>query len=272
WWTVAALLSLLAIGGLYGLRSAGQAAVDALPPSVDARLGEQAYAQLALQNQVVEQPELDAALRGMLERLAPAGGNFSYQVHVFDAATANAFALPGGTLVVYTGLLRTAQTPEQVAGVLAHEISHVERRHGMRRIAQSLGVVAAFQLMLGDVSGLAGVAVSVLQQGAINSYSREQEREADLDAAQRMRNAHLDPSALADFLALLSREAPSLPGSLSWLGTHPDLAQRIADIRESSARAATSAKPLAIDWAKLQRELPPLRTPGTPLAATEGAR
>ncbi|HKP61516.1 MAG TPA: M48 family metallopeptidase [Polyangiales bacterium] len=261
WITVLALVLVFSAGAYYGLRTAGRTAVDALPPSVDARLGDQAYAQLALQNKQLEDAALLTALRGMVERLAPPGeGDFEYRVHVFDEPVTNAFALPGGTLVVYTGLLRAAESPEQVAGVLAHEIAHVERRHGMRRIAQSLGVIAAFQLVVGDVSGLIGVAVGVLQEGAINSYSRTQEQEADLDAVQRLRRARIDPRALADFFEVLRRDDPGLPSALGWLGTHPDLGERVANIRAAVGRERDEWQPIAIDWAKLQRELPAARS------------
>jgi beta-barrel assembly-enhancing protease len=267
WMTVVALVLVFAAGGYYGMRSAGRAAVDALPPSIDARLGEQTYAQLALQNKLLDDPAVLAALRGMVARLAPpTTSGFKYKVHVFDEPLTNAFALPGGTLVVYTGLLRAAETPEQVAGVLAHEIAHVERRHGMRRIAQSLGVVAAFQLVVGDLSGLAGVAVAVLREGAINSYSRTQEAEADMDAVQSLRRARIDPRALAEFLELLRRDEPGLPSALGWLGTHPDLGQRIDDIRVAVGRERQEWQPIAVDWAELKRKLPPASAADTATA------
>jgi len=116
---------------------------------------------------------------------------------------------------------------------------------------------AAFELVLGDVSGLAGVAVEVLRAGAINSYSREQEQQADLDAVGTLKRARIDPSGLADFLELLRRREPGLPSELGWLGTHPDLGQRVADIRSAAGDTRRERwEPLALDWAELQRRLP----------------
>ena len=65
----------------------------------------------------------------------------TYEVWVVDAPIVNAFALPGGYIVVYTGLIDKAETPEQLAGVIAHEMAHVTKRHGLQRVAQSAGVI-----------------------------------------------------------------------------------------------------------------------------------
>lgn len=262
WVVVLAVVCVFLAGTYYSIRTASAAAVDALPTSVDTRLGDQAFAGIKAQNTVVEDPVLAAALDQTLARLSTSRsgertGAFSYRVHVFDEPSANAFALPGGNLVVHTGLIRAARSAEQVAGVLAHEIAHVERRHGMRRIARSLGVVAAFELFIGDVSGFAGVAVDLLREGAINSYSREQEQQADFDAVKTLKRARINPGALAEFLDLLRRQEPGLPSALEWLGTHPDLGQRVADIRTAAGDTQRRDwEPLGIDWAQLQRRLP----------------
>ncbi len=255
---IAGVLALL-IGGSVAIREAGRAAVDNLPVSIDKRMGDLAYESMSMQGRPVKDAELQKAVETIMNRLgAGTDDAFSYRVHVLDAPITNAFALPGGIIVVYTGLLGAAETPEQVAGVLAHEMSHVQRRHGMRRIAQSLGVVAALQLVFGDVSGLAAIAVNVLHESTVNSYSRDQEREADLDAAKILANAGIDPRALADFFAVLEKREPSTLRGFTWLATHPDLAERIEDIRaralERDARVV-EPKPLGIDWVDVQRRV-----------------
>jgi predicted Zn-dependent protease len=101
-----------------------------------------------------------------------------------------------------------------------------------------------------------GVAVAVLREGAINSYSRTQEQEADMDAVQRLRRARVDPRALAEFFAVLRSSEPGLPSALGWLGTHPDLGQRIDAIHDVVGRDRDEWHPFEIDWAELQRSLP----------------
>lgn len=251
---IAAIVALLA-GGVIAVRQAGRASVDLLPTSIDETLGELALEHMSLGGPVTDDPVLRRGLDELIARLSAqvaAPSRFRFRVRVVESATVNAFALPGGFLVVYTGLLRSADTPEQVAGVLAHEMAHVDRRHGMQRIAQSLGVVAAIQLLFGDVSGLAAIAVEVLREGAINRYSRDQEREADRDAVHTLAAAGLDPRALAGFFTLL--EHKETPGSWSWLGTHPELRERITAVEKESAHVTLANRPpLALRWDELQR-------------------
>jgi beta-barrel assembly-enhancing protease len=249
--------------GTVALQSAGRVAVDGLPTSVDKRMGELAYENMSMQGRTLDDERVNAAVKAIVDRLnRGTADEFTYRVYVHDAPITNAFALPGGVLVVYTGLLRDAESAEQVAGVLAHEIAHVQRRHGMRRIAQSLGVVAALQLLVGDVSGVAAVAVHVLREATVNNYSRQQEREADLDAVKLMANAGIDPRALAGFFEVLQRKesGPSLP---VWLATHPDLAERVTDIRQVAASTPVrDPRPLELDWPDIQKRV----------RATEGAK
>jgi predicted Zn-dependent protease len=252
---VCAGLLLLLLGAMLGLRHAGRLSVSALPESMDEQLGKLALEHMDLGGSVSTDAVLQRAVRVAVTRLEQAQlSPFKFDPRVVESSVVNAFALPGGPMVVYTGLLREAESVEQLAGVLAHEMAHVTRRHGMQRIAQSLGVVAGIQLLFGDVSGVMAVAVEVLREGAINSYSREQEHEADMDAVERMRKARLDPASLASFFELLAKKEGQLPSVLRWLGTHPDLAQRVRDVRTRAARGApVTREPLNVDWAEVQR-------------------
>jgi beta-barrel assembly-enhancing protease len=252
---VAAAVGLVLLGLLLGLRQAGRVSVQALPQSIDEQLGALALEHMDLGGPVSTDEVLQRAVRVAIARLERAeSGPFTFAPRVVESSTVNAFALPGGPIVVFTGLLREAESAEQLAGVLAHEMAHVTRRHGLTRIAQSLGVVSAVQLLFGDVSGVMAVAVEVLREGAVNSYSREQEHEADMDAVQRMRRAGLDPRALADFFELLAKKEGQLPSVMRWLGTHPELAQRVADVRARAAQSTPVARePLNVDWPEVQR-------------------
>jgi len=258
-WLGFALLLLALLGaGYFAVRHAGRAAVALVPLSVDEKLGELALDNMSLGGRTVNDPVLATGLAEILDRLTTtlpgaAKHERKFQLRVVDAPILNAFALPGGFIVVYTGLLRAVERPEQLAGVLAHEIAHVTRRHGMHRIAQSVGVVAMVQLLFGDVSGIAAIAVELLREGAINSYSRDQEREADLDGVQTLARAALDPRALADFFALLEKGDSGLPSAVAWLGTHPELGERIATVRREAARLEVEPRPFALDWPALQR-------------------
>lgn len=259
WLTALAVLTVVVWGGYLGLKRAGRASIEVLPPSVDKQLGDLALENMTLGGSVKDDPVLTKAVDEIVKRLTQGDkSGFKFRVQVVDAEIVNAFALPGGAIVVYTGLLRAAKTPEEVAGVLAHELAHVTRRHGMQRVAQSVGVIACIQLLFGDVSGIAAVAVEVLREGAINSYSRDDEHQADMDAVETLARSSVNPNALADFFAVLEKkEAGSLqvPG---FLATHPDLGQRILDVRSQAKRSGfTQAKPFALTWADVQKHAAP---------------
>ncbi len=255
WATALVCVALLGFGAYLGLKQAGRASIKLLPRSVDKQLGDLAFENMNLGGPVLTDPVLTNAVGEMVKRLAKQGGHgFEFNVRIVDATTVNAFALPGGAIVVYTGLLRAAKSPEQVAGVLAHELAHVTRRHGMERIAQSVGVIAAVQLLLGDVTGLAAIAVEVLREGAINSYGRDQEHQADMDGVKTLARASIDPRALADFFVLLKKEQAGSINLPAFLATHPDLDRRITDVRNEAKRSGfAQAKPFALSWADVQK-------------------
>ncbi len=92
----------------------------------------------------------------MVDRLKPPCGSKDWRVEIYVVKSdeVNAFALPGGKIVVYTGLIDYADTPEQVAGVLGHEMAHATLRHGIERVAQSVGLAAAVHLLIGNAEGM----------------------------------------------------------------------------------------------------------------------
>jgi len=273
-WGIAIVATVvLLVGGYFGVRQAGRSAIELLPHSADEQVGKLALGSMTLEGEVVTDKVLKSAVRSIVDRLSkPGTDGFHFEVRIVDAPIVNAFALPGGPIVVYTGLLRAAKSPEQVAGVLAHEMAHVTRRHGMQRIAQSVGVIALVQLLAGDVSGLAAVGVELVRDGAINSYSREQESDADADGVERMLRTHLDPRALADFFELLKSREPGLPTVAAWLGTHPDLDERIGNVRKQSVHFDTRrALPFSFSWPEVQRHAGVLAET-TPTTAPEPAK
>ncbi|MVW78109.1 M48 family metalloprotease [Bordetella sp. 02P26C-1] len=143
---------------------------------------------------------------------------------------ANAIALLGGQIIVTDELADLAQTPDALAGVLAHEIAHVELRHGIRRLARVAGLSAVVMLMTGDLSSMTHD-MGVLGAGLFDlGYSRGFERDADARGAALMRQANRDPETLAVLLEKLSERSAS--GGPSWLSSHPRTEERVQWIRE----------------------------------------
>lgn len=255
---IAAVLAILVVlGGLFlAVPWAAERTITALPITVDRQIGDAGYEQMDLGGTKVSDPVIDGAVKAMVDRLAaqaqPTG--FEYRIQVVRSDQVNAFALPGGQIVVYTGLLKKATRPEQVAGVLGHEIAHVTRRHGLQGLAGQIGVMIGLQVLLGDASGLAGLAGQGAMTAILNGYSRDKEREADAEGLRMLMAAGIDPQGLPEFFNLLKGEASSeMPGMLAWMSTHPEHDERIANLRQQIAAAPpTTLKPLDLDWAAVQ--------------------
>ena len=230
--------------------------VGLLPTSFDRELGDLAATDALASGDVVEDPRVVAFVETIVARLREAGpgSEHTYRVSVVENEEVNAFALPGGQIVVWTGLLREAESAEQVAGVLAHELAHVERRHGLRNVVHRAGIALGLRLLVaiflgGDLDGFTSLAADVAVIAASNDYNQDQESEADADAVVRLHAAGLDPTALAGFFGVMSREGTGeLPAFAAWLSTHPDHQSRI-DAIEAQARALgpVTARPLGVD-------------------------
>jgi predicted Zn-dependent protease len=165
----------------------------------------------------------------------------------------NAFALPGGHVTLLRGLLETAESPEEVAAVLAHEIGHVAHRDPTRLALRSAGSVGVLGLLLGDFAG--GLVVLYLSEWLIQaSYSRDAEAAADLYAHQMLASAGLPAEPMARFFQRLHDEYGDAEGLLSHLASHPDLTGRAAAARDADTVAGTGFVPVltAGEWADLR--------------------
>ncbi len=250
---------LLGWGAWNLFHGAVDATVDALPYSVDEAIGESVWGEMDLGGPKVEDELVNAAIQEIIDRLEPhseiPGAEFTFAVIEKDMA--NAFALPGGYMVVYTGLILRASSPEEVAGVMAHEMAHVTHRHGLRRIAHSVGIWAGFSVMLGNLDALTKLAVSLFEMGTVNSYSQDQETDADLEGAEMLIAARIDPRGLARFFAMMQEEYGDVPDALAWTSTHPQHDERVAAIEayEAEHGAGVEYEPLDIDWEAVQEAL-----------------
>jgi predicted Zn-dependent protease len=151
-----------------------------------------------------------------------AGSAFQYEFHVAENPAINAFALPGGVIVVHTGLLRAARRPEELAGVLAHEVQHVEQRHSLKAMIKDTGMRGLWAAVSGDLGGtLAGQAA--LKLGSLR-FSRDAEREADVRGFETLVKLDIDPQGMVDFFGTMSKQAGASPPA--WLSTHPSSEDR----------------------------------------------
>jgi predicted Zn-dependent protease len=247
----------------YALAALATAATVVIPYSVDESIGEFARDQMGakeLGGPVVDAPEARAAIATIIDALEKHKSleDATFEIRIVRSELVNAFALPGGYITVFTGLIEKASTYEELAAVLAHEISHVTLRHGTTRIVQSVGVVVLLQLVFGDVGGLAGLAEELFTMAAINGYSRDHESDADEEGVRMMHEAGIDPSGAARFFEMLKNSEGSgeLSQAMSWVSTHPEHGDRIAAIEaQIELLGPVRERDLLIDWQAVQASL-----------------
>ena len=121
----------------------------------------------------------------------------------------NAFALPGGYVVVFTGLMKKAESGEEVAGVLSHELNHVLQRHGLERLVKSLGLMTVTAIVFGNQQGLVGMMKQLGVELFTLKFGREQETEADLTGLQLLQRAKIDPAGMSRFSTALGERSRS---------------------------------------------------------------
>ncbi len=249
---------LLLVGGYWVVTQwAAEWAARKMPVPLEVKWGNVASrAFLASKNPVEEGPAHDAAhiLFRRLKEALPADNPYPLTLHVVEDPMVNAFALPGGHVVLMTGLMKDASGPEEVAGVLAHEIQHVLKRHVVKRIVQEMGWRAWFSMLFGggDLSGVAFGAGSLMQL----SFGRAQETEADVEGAKLLQAAGLPADPLADFFERLSTREGAAAKVPAFISTHPGSRERTRKLRELAATLKpVNPRPLDVDWEAVKKSL-----------------
>ncbi|MBM3412302.1 MAG: M48 family metallopeptidase [Bacteroidetes bacterium] len=159
--------------------------------------------------------------------------DYSIRITVVKDQMVNAFALPGGQLVVYTGLLESMETYPELAALLSHEFVHVEKRHATRSIFRSMGSDLFITLLFGKSSGLATLVIGQANQLRTLSYSRSLEKEADLEGYRLLKERGIDPAGYDLLFKHLKDASPGteIPEMIS---SHPDTDNRMQYIREAA--------------------------------------
>lgn len=216
---VAASLIVASIGSIF---VAPQLIAKQMPMAVERRIGRAFDLPDGLPR--CEDPAARAAINKIIDRIDPKALGDGFTVEFVDSAQANAAALPGGRMIILTGLMDVAIDSEAVAGVLAHEIAHVRKRHVASAVVRQLGLKSVVALMGGDmVSANAGGLLS-------RSFSRSAEAEADDQSIAMMKRAGINPRNTAVVFDSIGAFESSMP---EWLGDHPASAGRAAKFAAS---------------------------------------
>src|SRR5689334_3355164 len=210
------------------------------------QLGKQAAAEVERTMEVIKNPEVETWLNQIGQTLAktPQANAYPYYFKLLNEDSINAFALPGGPMYVHTGLIKAAASEGEVAGVLAHEMSHVALRHGAAQVGKQqtwgsvFGVIgAAAGIALGGQDGQCGLACQAAQMGAglggnsvLMKFSRGFEHDADLNGARMMASAGYNPMEMAKFFETLESKlgtAAEPKGLALWMSSHPATGNRV---------------------------------------------
>lgn len=213
------------------------------------RLGNSLLAQIKSEGDLIEKGTAVKTIQDIGRRLSQ-DSRYHYQWLVKKDKTINAFALPGGVVIVHTGLLEKADNANELAAVLAHEIQHVEQRHSLKNMIHSLGWAALLMAVLGDVN--TATAVIIHQVGSMY-FSRDIEDEADRLGYQALVRARITPDGMVTFFQKMAKQpGADLP---AWVSSHPATSDRIQTIQKLlREQPCTECKPLQLDWKKIQKD------------------
>jgi beta-barrel assembly-enhancing protease len=218
---------------------------DRIPISWEISLGEGLYNEVKSEEQIVTDPVREKQIAAITAPLLEAAGTnlYRFQFHIINDTNINAFAIPGGHIFIHTGLLEAAGTPEEIAGVLAHEVAHVTERHGFRSLINAAGLYFIVQFFFGDTSGAMAVLTDSSRMLLQQSYSRDFERQADDLGWNYLVKANVDPRGMVGFFKRMKEEEaknPQLKGALQLLNSHPATDERMHRLEEK--------------WRKLERK------------------
>lgn len=220
-------------------------AVDRIPPSVEEAIGSTAVTDkeigTATKNKTKSQVATLKRIQNIGDKLVKASGNKSYKFKFFIRETdeVNAFAAPGGYLVVNTGLIDLSKSDDELAGVIGHEIGHVLHRDTMRRLLHSSGLGICLAIITGGTVNDKSIRVLIpaLQHLENLSFSRNQEAAADKLSVELALKAGYKPDAMAALFKRMEKDSLGIPKeALALISSHPITADRIKAIQEEAIR------------------------------------
>lgn len=201
-------------------------------------MGQQLAAEIEQQERVLIDPQLQSYINEIGQRLLQGveRTDLTYQFKLIDAPdTVNAFALPGGFMYIYTGLLKFCDDEGQLTSVMAHEIAHVAAFHHGESLTRQYGAQLLMSIVLGkQPSQTAQIAASLIGNSGMMYFSRQQEYEADAKGIQYLVRAGYPPATMAQFMAKLAMEEGGSGAAgrplLKLFSTHPPTQERLARI------------------------------------------
>ena len=247
------LFQLLVIAGLFfatwfGLRQIDWLhifQVESVSRKTEEKIGNLSWELIRKTNHEIKTKEPVRVLKKLADQLSAVSGidPDHLKIHLVDQDEINAFALPDGHLIVFSGLIRDCRNEAELAGVLGHEIAHIERKHVMKKLAKELGLTVLVSATAGGHhnSEILKETVRVLSSAA---YDRSLETEADQTSVQYLIKAGIDPRPFAHFLARMPKEMDQDPSGIFSASTHPDSDIRAKEILEQIGNQKFDSQPV----------------------------
>ncbi len=229
----------------------GQKSAALIPLTTEIKLGE-SIAQSVLQKNDVNDSATYFANQFILKLKTQS--NYPLKITVLKSPDINAFALPGGKLFIYTGIINKMKTYEEFTALLGHEISHITYQHSLKSICRTLSSSLLIAALFGDASGItAGILQQANEIKQLN-YSRELETQADEKGFEMLLQNNISPKGMIDLLTMLDAESASMPKIASYFSSHPETIVRIKNIKlkPNSTKVFDENKELKLIFEKLK--------------------
>ncbi len=197
------------------------------------KLGEVYWQFIETSENVINDPVIQAHLNLLVANLCKKNDidTRDIKVHLVQNDEVNAFALPGGHLVVYSGLIEETRNQSELCGVLGHEIAHITLKHVMKKLGKEVGLSVLLNMTSGSTGGT--VVKNAVEKLTSSAYDRDLEREADMRSVSFMLIANMDPNHFANFMERMDNNVGKAQVILDYVSTHPNSKERAAEIREA---------------------------------------
>ncbi len=228
--------------------------VEQITKDNEKKLGELVLENVERDNRELKSDSVRSFVNSIKNRICDASGiaNSSINIHIIVKDDVNAFALPDKHIIVYTGLIEYCKSPEELSGVLAHEIAHIEHGDVMKKLVRDVGLSMLATIAGGNGDGEIGQ--DMVRLLSSSAFDREQESEADTAAVRMLAKASIDPEYFANMLFRLSQEKDNVPKHFEWLSTHPNSQDRAAEILKLRKQMTFQPRQIADStyWAEIK--------------------
>ncbi len=231
--------------------------VNKVTDKTEEKLGELFWDIFKKSEKEILNPFVTSSIDSILNKICSENGIDKHiiKVHIFDKDEINAFALPYGHLLIYSGLILASDNQEELSGVICHEIAHIQLNHVMKKLVKEVGLSVLITMATGN--GGSEIIKETAKLLSSSAFDRSLEKEADIKAIEYLINAKINPEPFANFLYKLSENDHDAVKYLSWTNTHPDSKERAEYIIEYCRNNFTKYETILTTetWDKLKEKL-----------------